>query len=84
MTSPLGHETRTCSFYDVEMAAHTTVAHREREEKYMVLFDSSSPVDSAISFSDRHDRHRTDFFLDGILAAWTAKWKGKTVVMAHV
>jgi len=84
LTSPLGHETRTCSSYDVETAAHTTVAHREREEKYMVLFDSSSPVDSAISFSDQHDRHRTDFFLDGILAAWTAKWKGKTVVMAHV
>ena len=86
LTSPLGHKTCTCSSYDVETAAHTTVAHREREEKYMVvvLFDSASPVDSAISFSDRHDRHRTDFFLDGILAAWTAKWKGKTVVMAHV
>jgi len=31
-----------------------------------------------------HDRHRADYFLDGVLAAWTDKWEGKVVVLAHV
>lgn len=31
-----------------------------------------------------HNRRRTELFLGGLLASWTAKWKGKTVVFAHV
>ena len=77
--------TRTASSYDIEVAAQATVAQREREDRYMVLFDFSSPVVRALSFSMAHDRHRADYFLNGVLAAWTDKWEGKVVlVLAHV
>jgi hypothetical protein len=46
---------RTCTSYDVELEALVAVIQAETEKGLLVLFDSTSPVDAALSFAAAHD-----------------------------
>jgi hypothetical protein len=52
---------RVCTSYDVELEAQVCVVQSEKERNLFVVYDATSPVDAALSFSMKHNRHRADF-----------------------
>jgi hypothetical protein len=75
---------RAVSSYDAEAMAQVAVLEADNSPSLLVVFDATSPLDSAFSFAGAHERKRADLFMDDVLAVWTKSWVGRRVTYVHL